>query len=290
VQDIVTGLNSGANDYLSKPISKDELLARIQTHLNIKHLQAENVRLATELDVVRKMQQMVLPKASELDGIEGLEIAGFMESAEDVGGDYYDVLTDRGRVKIGIGDVTGHGLESGVLMIMAQTAIRTLENSHETDPVRFLDILNRTLYANLQRMDCYKNMTLILIDYADGLITLSGQHEEMIVVRTDGSLEKIDTIDLGFPIGLDADIMEFIAQARIQLNSGDVVVLYTDGITEAENIHQSHYGLQRLCEIVQAHRHQSASDIRQVVIEDVRHYIGQQKVFDDITLLVLKQQ
>ncbi|MEQ9001178.1 MAG: SpoIIE family protein phosphatase [Coleofasciculus sp. B1-GNL1-01] len=290
VQDIVTGLNSGANDYLSKPISKDELLARIQTHLNIKHLQAENLRLATELDVVRKMQQMVLPKASELDGIEGLEIAGFMESAEEVGGDYYDVLTDMGRVKIGIGDVTGHGLESGVLMIMAQTAIRTLQNSHETDPVRFLDILNRTLYANLQRMDCYKNMTLILIDYADGFITLSGQHEEIIVVRTDGRLEKIDTLDLGFPIGLDADIIEFIAQARIQLNSGDVVVLYTDGITEAENIHQSHYGLQRLCEIVQAHRHQSASEIRQIVIEDVRQYIGQQKVFDDITLLVLKQQ
>ncbi|HEY9301163.1 MAG TPA: GAF domain-containing protein, partial [Phormidium sp.] len=165
-------------------------------------LKADNVRMSAELDIVKQLQQMVLPKQSELEAIEGLEIAGFMEPADEVGGDYYDVLQQDGQVKISIGDVTGHGLESGVLMIMAQTAVRTLQKMNETDPVKFLDVVNQTLYDNLQRMNSPRNMSLAILDYAAGVVKLSGQHEEMIVVRADGKLECINTMDLGFPIGL----------------------------------------------------------------------------------------
>ena len=70
------------------------------------------------------------------------DIAAYMKAADEVGGDYYDVLNTDGVVTLGIGDVTGHGLESGILMLMAQTAIRTLKEIRETDPVRFLDALN----------------------------------------------------------------------------------------------------------------------------------------------------
>ncbi|HEY9301714.1 MAG TPA: GAF domain-containing protein, partial [Phormidium sp.] len=92
-------------------------------------LKAENIRLSAELEVTKRLQQMILPKQSEVDAIEGLEIAGFMEPADEVGGDYYDVLQHDGKVKISIGDVTGHGLESGVVMLMTQTAVRTLQES-----------------------------------------------------------------------------------------------------------------------------------------------------------------
>ncbi|HBB30480.1 MAG TPA: transmembrane sensor domain protein [Cyanobacteria bacterium UBA9273] len=253
-------------------------------------LKEENLRMSAELEVTKQLQQMVLPKPSELEAIEGLDIAGFMEPADEVGGDYYDVLHQDGRVKIGIGDVTGHGLESGVLMLMAQTAVRTLQESHQTDPVQFLDILNRTLYGNLQRLDSYKNMTLALIDYADGTLSLSGQHEEMIVVRADGTIECVDTVDLGFPIGLEEEIADFVADHQVELNVGDVVVLYTDGITEAEDLNNEQYGLERLCEAIRDNCQQSAAQIRQAVIDDVRLHIGEQKVFDDITLVVLKQK
>ena len=253
-------------------------------------LKKDNLRMGAELDIVKRLQQMVLPKQSELEAIEGLEIAGFMEAADEVGGDYYDVLKQEGRVKISIGDVTGHGLESGVLMIMAQTAIRTLEKMKETDPVKFLDVVNQTLYDNLERMKSSKNMTLAILDYSNGKLKLSGQHEEMIVVRGDGTLECIDTMELGFPIGLEAEIGDFIAQQEVQLNSGDVVVLYTDGITEAANINKVLYGLERLCEVVVENRHSSAEEIKQAVIDDVRQHIGTQKVFDDITLVVIKQK
>ncbi len=253
-------------------------------------LQEENFRLSAELEITKQLQQMVLPKQSELEVIEGLEIAGFMEPADEVGGDYYDVLPYNGGVKIGIGDVTGHGLESGVLMLMTQTAVRTLQEVNEIEPVKFLDALNRTIYRNLERMNSDKNLTLAILDYHQGTLSLSGQHEEMIVVRADGEIEQIDTIDLGFPIGLDAEIVDFIATEKVQLNLGDVVILYTDGITEAENMNREQYGLEKLISVVSRNSSQSGELIRQAVIEDVRRHIGEQKVFDDITLVVLKQK
>ncbi len=253
-------------------------------------LKSENLRMSAELDVTRRLQQMLLPRERELSQISGLEIAGFMEPAEEVGGDYYDVLQHNGGVKIGIGDVTGHGLESSVLMIMVQTAVRTLLTNNKTDPTEFLSAVNRTIYDNVQRMNSDKNLTLSLLDYHQGQLRLSGQHEEIIVVRADGFLERIDTIDLGFPIGLEADIADFVAQTQVQLQPGDVVVLYTDGITEAENLAGVHYGIERLCEVVRLNRQYSAPAIKQAVIDDVRSHIGTQKVYDDITLLVLKQK
>jgi serine phosphatase RsbU (regulator of sigma subunit) len=259
------------------------------TALN-ERLKAENLRMRSELEVTKKLQQMILPKPEELEAIEGLEIAGFMEPADEVGGDYYDVLQHEGQVKIGIGDVTGHGLESGVLMLMTQTAVRTLQESNQTDPVHFLDILNRTIYGNAQRVNPDKNLTLALLDYQNGTLRLSGQHEEIIVVRSGGKVERIDTLDLGLPIGLDEEIADFIASEQVQLYSGDVVVLYTDGITEAFDINRKQYGLERLCEVVSRHWELSVEGIRQAVIDDVRRHIGSQKVFDDITLVVLKQK
>jgi len=256
-----------------------------------ERLKVENLRMSAELDVTRRLQQMILPKQQELESIEGLEIAGFMESAEEVGGDYYDVLNHGGKVTIGIGDVTGHGLESGVLMIMAQTAIRTLLVHKETDPVKLLQTVNETLFDNVERMNCGKSMSLSLLEYrGDNTLRLSGQHEEVILVRFSGEVERIDTIDLGFPIALEADIADFLATTEIQLNSGDVVVLYTDGITEAFDMNEDQYGIEPVIKVVALNREQSAAEIKQAVIDDVRRYMGEQKVFDDITLVVIKQK
>jgi serine phosphatase RsbU (regulator of sigma subunit) len=133
-------------------------------------------------------------------------------------------------------------------------------------------------------------MSLAILDYAGGVLKLSGQHEEMIVVRADGKLECINTMDLGFPIGLVEEIGEFIAQAQVQLNPGDVVVLDTDGIPEAFDINKAQYGLKRLWQVVVENRHRRALEIREAVINDLRQYIGAMKVFDDITLVVIEQK
>ena len=97
-------------------------LASAEINALNQRLRSENLRMGAELEVTRRLQQMVLPKAHELAAIEHLDIACLMEPASEVGGGYYDVLQHNGCVKIGIGDITGHGLESGVLMLMVQMA------------------------------------------------------------------------------------------------------------------------------------------------------------------------
>ncbi len=255
-----------------------------------ERLKEENLRMGAELAVARRLQLMVLPAESELASIAGLDIAGYMEPADEVGGDYYDVLQGTGGVKIGIGDVTGHGLESGVLMIMLQAAVRTLVLAEERDPERFMSIINKAVYQNIQRTAIDRSLTLSLIDYDDGVLQLVGQHEEAIVVRASGAVERIDTMALGLPVGLDFEIDDFLGRLELPLAPGDTVLLYTDGITEAENPDGEQYGLDRLCEAARRHHASPAAAIKDAVIGDVERFINFQKVFDDITLVVIKRE
>jgi serine phosphatase RsbU (regulator of sigma subunit) len=171
-----------------------------------------------------------------------------------------------------------------------QTAVRTLLANQETNAARFLTTLNRVIYDNAQRMQSDRNLTLTLVDYKAGHLKVSGQHEDVLIVRADGAIERVKTDNLGFPLGLVDDIAEFVAQLELQLNPGDGIVLYTDGITEAANQADVLYGVERLCQVVSQHWQQPAIAIQEAVIADVRRHIGQQKIFDDITLLIMKQK
>ncbi len=254
-------------------------------------LKQENVRLSAEVAVARQLQMMVLPKKEELLAVKGIDIAAYMDPADEVGGDYYDVLLeDSGWVKIGIGDVTGHGLESGVLMLMVQTAVRTLLASGQSQPELFYSIVNKVIYQNIQRINSEKNMTLSLLDYRpSGEIDITGQHEDVIVVREDKQVELINTMNLGLPIGLDEDITDFVSKITITLKPKDILLLHTDGITEAEDIHNVQYGIERLAEQVVKYHDKYAEIIKQAIIDDVLAHIGKQKIFDDITLVVVKR-
>ena len=285
IKDLTENLEAKVTERTTQLASANEEI----TILN-NRLQAENLRLDTELDVARQLQQMVLPKEQELRQIKDLDIAGFMEPADEVGGDYYDVLEHEGSIKIGIGDVTGHGLESGILMLMVQTAVRSLLISGITDVTKFLTILNQTIYDNVQRIGTSKNLTLSLLDYKDGRIQLTGQHEDVLLVRKNSEVEQIDTLELGFSVGLVKDITKFVGQKELFLEPGDGIVLYTDGITEAMNPDMDAYGLEKLSAVISRNWHKTSIEIQESVIEDVRQFIDTQKVYDDITLLILKQK
>jgi serine phosphatase RsbU (regulator of sigma subunit) len=168
--------------------------------------------------------------------------------------------------------------------------VRTLMTSDEKDPVRFLNILNRLLQENTQRMQVSKSMTLALLDYHMGEMRVSGQHEQVIVVREGGQVELKDTQELGFPLGLVTGVAEFVHETSIDLRPGDGVVLYSDGITEAENEEGAFYGLERLCQVVSESWGGTAEEVKGAVVEDVLGFIGHQKVHDDITLVVVKQR
>jgi sigma-B regulation protein RsbU (phosphoserine phosphatase) len=254
-----------------------------------ENLQAENVRMSAELNVARRLQQMVLPRPEELSSIRELDITGFMEPASEVGGDYFDVLQHKHEIKIGIGDVTGHGLESGVLMLMVQMAIRTLTYTGQNDLKTVMRVLNHAVFESVKRMNMSKSLTLALLDYSDGRLRITGQHEEMLLARCNGEIERIDTFDLGFLVGLMADIDHLVSQTEVHLEPGDGVVLYTDGITEAQNSRGEMYGVERLCEVVSRHWQNPAATVQAAIIADVRVHIGATEIRDDLTLLVMKR-
>ena len=253
-------------------------------------LRGENLRMGAELDVARRIQMMVLPTEEELQGIPELEIASHVEPAEEVGGDYYDVLHTQGGVKIGIGDVTGHGLESGVLMLMVQSVGRALHERGVDDPRTFLEVLNRAIHKNVERTRSGKHLSLAFIDYADGRVTISGQHEEVILVRRDGRVSRLDTMDLGFPIGLEEHIGDFVSSTTLDFGEGDMIVLFTDGITEAEDERGALYGIDRLVRSAAKAHVLGASAAASEIVADLKSHIGAQKVHDDITLVVVKHR
>jgi serine phosphatase RsbU (regulator of sigma subunit) len=263
--------------------------ANLQVVALNERLKEENLRLGAELDVARRIQAMVLPPAAELAAVPGMDIGAYMMPAAEVGGDYYDVIATDGGVKIGIGDVTGHGLESGVLMLMVQTAVRTLLTAGERDPVRFMATVNRVIFDNVQRTGMARNLTLSLMDYKEGRLCISGQHEDVILVRGDGTVELVDTVGLGFPVGMVDDIQPFVSSCVRELSQGDVVVLYTDGITEAESPDRRPYGVKQLCDLVRNLRQESAAVMTQAIVQDVLRHVAGQKVLDDVTVVVLKR-
>ena len=253
-----------------------------------KAARVENARMSSELEITQRLQQMMLPCDDDMRQIAGLDISGSMEPATEVGGDYYDVVCKDGGVVIGIGDVTGHGLESGVIAIMVQTAVRTLLASGQYESRKFFEVINRVIYDNVRRMHCDRNLTLSLLHYQDNVVTMSGQHEEVLVVRGNGVLERHDTLNLGFPLGLEEDISSFIGEATVPLRSGDVMVAYTDGITEAMDCSGVAFGIERLSEAVRINHQQPAGTIREAVLSSLRNHIGDQHLLDDVSLLVIK--
>jgi serine phosphatase RsbU (regulator of sigma subunit) len=265
-----------------------------QIHARETSLRSENVRLADEVEVVRQIQHKLLPAPAELAEVANLDIAVFMEPANEVGGDYYDVLVQDDHVKIAIGDVTGHGLDSGLVMLMTQMGVRTLLEHNERDSSAFLSTLNRALYKNIARMRSNKDMTLLLLDYDHsceqrGCLRVSGQHETLLLVRAGGVVEEIDTLELGFPLGLEEDIDAFVGKLEVNLAPGDGVVLYSDGITEAASPSGNLYGLDRLVEVVTHHWQSSTDVLKQHIVDDVYSHIAGAEIYDDITLVVLKQ-
>ena len=122
------------------------------------------------------------------------------------------------------------------------------------------------------------------------MLTLTGQHEVALIVRDDGSLEKIDTLDLGFPVGLEFDIAPFIRSHKLKFTTGDTLILHTDGVTEAENSEGDLFGLDRLCDSAIRHGRGETDEVIKGIVGDVKAFIGSQNIYDDITLVVMRHR
>jgi sigma-B regulation protein RsbU (phosphoserine phosphatase) len=166
--------------------------------------------------------------------VPGLEIAATMLPATEVGGDYYDVLPTPRGCWIGIGDVAGHGLRPGLVMMMLQSIVSALVRSNpESAPRDVLRVVNAVLYENVrERLGQDEHATLSLIRYREsGELLFAGAHEDMLVLRADsGQVEAVPT--LGTWVGATKDIDEATQDTRYCLRDGDVLLLYTDLMRE----------------------------------------------------------
>jgi sigma-B regulation protein RsbU (phosphoserine phosphatase) len=205
-----------------------------------------------------------------------------------VGGDYYDVLPTAQGCWIGIGDVAGHGLRPGLVMMMLQSMVSALVRSNPSaTPSQVLRVVNAVLYENVrERLQQDEHATLSLISYHDdGQLTFAGAHEDMLVLRAEtGKVEAVQT--LGTWVGATKDIDEVTQDSHFRLRDGDLLLLYTDGVIEAQNARAEQFGIDRLARELERLGREPTAKIRDALCAAVTEFMAEQR--DDIALLVAR--
>jgi sigma-B regulation protein RsbU (phosphoserine phosphatase) len=245
-------------------------------------------RLAEEMKLGREIQMSLLPRKAPI--VAGLNVQGLMQPAREIGGDYYDFITlpNKNNISIVIGDVSGKGVAAGLFMAMAKTAIHTL-SQEETSPMR---ILVRTNHILNQHIGGQKFMTLLYLMWRPNTATLtysSAGHERILLYRDETSDVEIIKSG-GFMLGMIEDIEVFLEEKDIKLKPRDKILLYTDGVTEAQNSAEEQYGMKRLREAFKKHSSKSALELMNAVKEEVYAFMGTYPQYDDISLVVLEAQ
>ncbi len=253
-------------------------------------LKDENIHLTLELEVAKHIQTVVLPQKDEYVNFEELDIACLMIPADEVGGDYYDTISFSQNGIIAMGDVTEHGLHSGLIMMMVHTAMRALSQIEKEDIKAIFQIINRLLYDFRLKTSDHRMMTLIILKYlGKGRFIMTGQHETLIILKTGGEVTDISSLDYGMYAGLEKDIIPYLDILSFELNRGDVLILYTDGITEAMNNKEEQFGKEGIIQAALPVKDKSADSIRSAVIKKCLNHIGNEKVYDDLSIMVIKK-
>ncbi len=244
------------------------------------------VRVAQEFAVASHIQTSLLPKPRP---VPGYDIGSVMLPATEVGGDYFDIIETPGALFIAIGDVSGHGLSSGLVMLMAQSVVLSLVRSEPDAPLPvILNKLNGVLHANVrERLGTHHHMTFCLLKLlASGEVRYAGAHESLLVLRVSGIVENFDT--KGTWLGAVPDIGAATSESQLQLAPGDTLVLHTDGVTEARRPDGSEFGLDGLKVSVSRHAALAAEPLVAAVLQDVAQFTVEQK--DDRSLVVARRK
>lgn len=274
-----------ATDVESMRLSIKDLTENLENKVRERTKQLREARDALwgEMELAKKIQTVLLPAHPTM---RGYEIRASMIPAVEVGGDYYDVITVDDFQWLVIGDVSGHGVPAGLIMMMTQTAIHnTLMENPGMSPANLLVVINKILSQNIKRLGEMKYMTLtVLAAYKDGKFSFAGLHQDILVYRArEKAVDAIET--RGFWIGIEPDIAEMVMVDELHMDIGDIMLLYTDGITEAIDRDANMFGIDRLIRMVQKTGEKSAEHLHDVILDAIKFY---QKP-DDVTLVVIKR-
>ena len=291
MKNIRTAMNRGAFDFVTKPIDFEDLrvtIDRTLRHLAMLREAMEShdklVALRNELDIAYSMQQSILP--TEFPQSPLFEVFGSMEPARDVGGDFFEVLNlPGGRVGLAVADVSGKGVPSALFMMSSSTLLRGAAVGR-TSPDEVLKEINRLLCDNNEAA-MFVTVFFGIFDPATGeFVFANGGHNPPLVVGRDGSSRLLEQT-AGVALGVAPDIA--YERRSVTLDPGEMMVLYTDGVTEAENGDREQFGVGRLQAVYAEDRTAGAREANEAVFRAVREFAGDALQFDDITCLTLRR-
>jgi sigma-B regulation protein RsbU (phosphoserine phosphatase) len=252
----------------------------------LRELRDTRDALWSEMELAKRIQTALLPGSRR---VGGLDLAAVMIPAREVGGDYYDLIeTQEGESWIVIGDVSGHGVDAGLVMMMAQTSVRSLvENLPGAGPSRVLTAVNAVLRENISRLGRDHYMTMTALCLKGDRLVFAGKHQDLIVLRRGGEEAELVPTQ-GTWLGLTDSLEGYLEDSEVELGEGDMVLLYTDGVTEAENPEGEMFGPERLKFTLEDLADRPIPDILENIINQVVDFQAEQS--DDITLVLLKKR
>ncbi len=254
----------------------------------IHHEANQKRKFETELRIARDVQSILLP--SNDPEIPGYRIVGTNSPARIISGDYFDYIPlGKGKTAVIIADVSGKGVAAGLLMAMCRSALRA-ELLREPDPLIALSRVNKQIFSDI-REDMFISLALYVLNDQDGNIQLvCAGHDKAPLVRSNGELEWIKPP--GLAIGLDdGDVFSRVTKIHdIQLNTGDCLLLYTDGVTEAMNPQLEEYGADRMAEILKSSAKNETKNILKELSKDLNSFVNGYQQMDDITMISIEKR
>jgi serine phosphatase RsbU (regulator of sigma subunit) len=287
----IIGLIYVDSPFILREFTKDDL-SLLTVMANVAAIRIENARLA-EIEQTERIMQRDLSQAAEIQGgmlpqqapdVPGADLAGFNAACRTVGGDYYDFFPyPDGRVALALGDVSGKGMPASLMMMALHARVQVLAE----DPgnlAAFMTRLNKATCANCPS-NRFITFFFCVLDTVTGELTFANAgHNPPILVRASGEAEMLEG---GGPV-LGILPTAPYSEQRTQLNRGDMLVLYSDGVTEATNTEQVEYAEERFIAVLQQHRTEPASAIVEAVTKSLAEFAAGAPQADDITLVVAK--
>jgi sigma-B regulation protein RsbU (phosphoserine phosphatase) len=264
-----------------------------------ERLKEENERVRQELAMAWHIQESFLPK--ELPYVPGWQLAAKLEPAKQTSGDFYDLIPlPDGRLGLLVADVTDKGMGAALYMALSRTIIRTFAGEFHAEPQKVLNAAHRRILADSDT-DQFVTVFYGILDPTTGVLTYSnaGHNPPFLLGGRSGSAPAIDSEQLiavhelmntGPPLGLR--MFKDIAweQGSVQVGDGDVLVLYSDGVTEAQDLREEFFEEERLLNVLRANVGRSAQLIQDALIGEVHSFVGQAPQSDDITVMVIVRE
>ena len=293
MENIRTAMNRGAFDFVTKPVDFDDLqftidrtLEHIEQWREALSTRDKLVALQNELDVASKMQQSILPTV--FPSSESYATYGTMHPAKDVGGDFFDIIRlENDRIGLAIADVSDKGVPAALFMMSSRTLLKGSAIGTTGGPGAVLTEVNNLLNED-ETTGMFVTMLYAVYDPATGELTYaSGGHDPPLVVRADGSSE-LKPLTGGIALGVLGGF-EY-RQETFQLEPGDTVCFYTDGVTEATNQQGQLMGIEAVQELFGAAPPSDAEQSCLAMLNSVLEYTGEAPQHDDITCLTLHRE